>query len=83
MDRSDATRAVEARSTARQELREVTNTLIAEYSGRLPAGTVIRCVARAREQLLRSGVRAGLPVAVEFSARIRLSTLVPAHGSAG
>ena len=52
-------------------------------AGLLPAGTVIRCVARTQEQLRRAGVRAELAVVAEASARHRLSRLVPAHGSAG
>jgi len=62
---------------------DVTASLIAEFAGRLPAGTVIRCVARAREQLLGSGVRSGLTLAAESMARLRLSELLPAHRSAG
>jgi hypothetical protein len=82
MDGSDVTGAVELRWHPRQEIREVTRSLVAEFAGLVPAGTVIRCVARAWEQLLRSGVRAGLAAAAESSARLRLSGLVPAHGSA-
>lgn len=83
MGGSDAVNAVEARSATRQDLQEVTSSLIAEFAGRLPAGTVIRCVARAREQLLGSGMRSGLAVAAESMARLRLSELLPAHRSAG
>lgn len=80
---SDALSAVEARWATREDLLEVTTALIAEFAGRLPAGTVIRRVARAREQLLSSGVRSGLTVATESMARLRLSELLPAHRSAG
>ena len=78
----DASNAVEARWATREDLRDITSSLIAEFAGRLPAGTVIRCVARAREQLLSSGMRSGLAVAVESMARVRLSELLPAHRSA-
>ena len=71
----------EARQTTHSELESVTSTLIAEFSGVVPAGTVIRCVAQAREQLLDSGVRAGLAAATESAARIRLRQLCPAHGA--
>ena len=75
--------AVEARWAAREDVQEVTSSLIAEFAGRLPAGTVIRCVARAREQLLGSGMRSGLAVAAESMARMRLSEQLPAHRSSG
>jgi hypothetical protein len=75
--------AVEARWAAQQDLLEVTSSLIAEFAGRLPAGTVIRCIARARQQLLGAGVRSGLTAAALSMARLRLSELLPAHGSAG
>jgi len=58
---------------------DVVSSLIAEFAGQVPAGTVIRCVARSREQLLGSGVRSGLAAAAESMARLRLSQLVPAH----
>jgi hypothetical protein len=83
MGGSDETSSVEFRSATRQELIDVTSSLIAEFAGLVPPGSVIRCVARAREQLLRSGVRAGLAVATESMARLRLSELLPAHRSAG
>lgn len=82
MGATDAMRAVEARWAAHQDLLEVTDSLIAEFAGLLPAGTVIRCVARAREQLLGSGVQSGLAGAAESTARQRLTELLPAHRSA-
>lgn len=81
MDRSDVMSAVETRSVARQDLVEMTMSLIAEFADVLPAGTVIRCVARVRDQLLGAGVRAGLVVAAESTARLRLSELLPARRS--
>ena len=59
----------------------MTASLVAEYAGQVPAGTVIRCVAQAREQLLRADVRHGLAVAVESMARSRLRTMGQAHGA--
>lgn len=56
--------------------------LIAEFSHALPAGTVIRQVSRAREELLVAGVRAGLVAATETMARHRLVALVPPHATA-
>lgn len=83
MGESNAVNAVEARWATRENLEDVTASLIAQFAGRLPAGTAIRCVARAREQLLSSGVRSGLAVAAESMARLRLYDLLPAHRSAG
>ncbi len=56
-------------------IREVTGHLVAEYRGTLPPGTVLRCVARCRQQLRRAGMRAGLDHAVEAMARHRLREL--------
>ena len=80
---SDAVNAVEVRCSTRQGLLEATTGLVAELAGPLMAGTVIGCVARARERLLGYGVRSGLAVAAESMARLRLSGLLPAHRSAG
>jgi hypothetical protein len=80
MNEPDANSRVESRWATVQEVREVTTSLLAEVAGLLPAGTVIRCVARAREQLLGAGVRAGLAVAVESMARLRLAERLPTHG---
>lgn len=74
---------LEARRTARRDLIAVTDRLIAEFAGQVPAGTVMRYVGRAREQLLATGVRAGLAVAAEAMARARLRTLLSGHGSVG
>jgi hypothetical protein len=60
----------------------MTESLIAHYSGVIPAGSVMRCVARCQEHLLRAGVRDGLVAAVEASARRRLDGAVPAHAVA-
>ena len=68
--------AIQARRDSRQELVDVTDALVAEFAGRLPATMVIRYVGKAREQLLRAGIRAGLAPAAEASARLRLSELL-------
>lgn len=70
----------EARRAARDEMTAVTDTLIAEFAGMVPAGTVIRHLALAREHLLDAGVRAGLAAAAETMARLRLMKLVAPHG---
>lgn len=69
----------DARRAAYEELQAVTGRLISEFAGRIPAGTVIAHVARAREQLSGSGVRSGLAVAAESMARARLRQLLPVH----
>jgi hypothetical protein len=56
--------------------------LVAEYAGRVSAGTVLRCVARSREHLLRTGVREGLVAATEAAVRVRLSAKLPARSVA-
>lgn len=38
----------------------------------VPAGVVIACVVRCRDELMRAGVRTGLAVAAESMARARL-----------
>lgn len=78
-----AVSGLQARRSAEHDLVTVTDALIAEFAGVLPAGTVIRQVGQAREQLLAAGVRAGLAVAAETMARTRLRMLMPAHGATG
>lgn len=56
----------------RRALLDMTHDLVRQYEGRLPAGSVIRCVARCREELMVMGVRDGLGVALEAMARHRL-----------
>jgi hypothetical protein len=68
--------AFHARKQARAGLDSATQALIAEFAEAVPAGTVIRSVARAREELLRSGVRQGLAVATLAMARHRLQASV-------
>lgn len=82
VDKAVGTSRLEARRSSRGDVMAVTDRLIAEFAGALPAGTVMRHVCRAREQLLATGVRAGLAVAAEAMARTRLRTLLSAHGAA-
>lgn len=70
--------AFEARRAARDALSEVTTLLVAEFPT-LPAGSVIGAVARAREDLLRAGVREGLVIAAEATARVRLAAVTSPH----
>jgi hypothetical protein len=56
----------------RKDLLTRTEDLIREFQPMLSAGTVIATVARCRDELVRSGVRAGLATAVESMARTRL-----------
>lgn len=71
----------EARRSARAELDAATDTLILEFAHLVPPGTVVRQVARAREDLLTAGVRGGLAHAAEAMARARLQRIVPAHAA--
>lgn len=70
------------RHAVHADMLAMTERLVAEYAGRLPAGTVIACVARSREQLLRSGVRNGLVPATEAATHIRLNARLPARSVA-
>lgn len=83
MNDMSRTRGQDARQATHRELDEVSAGLIAEFADRVLAGTVLRCVAQAREELARAGVSAGLAVAAEAMARIRLAALVTAHGGYG
>lgn len=70
------------RHATHAEMLAMTEKLIAEYAGRISAGTVVACVARSREHLLRTGIRHGLVPATESSARLRLASRVPSHSVA-
>lgn len=56
----------------RRHLTDVTEVLVREAYPLRSAGTVITCVMRCRDELLRAGVRAGLADAAESMARARL-----------
>jgi hypothetical protein len=70
------------RHATHSEMLAMTERLIAEYAGKIPAGSVIACVALCREHLLRSGVRQGLVPATEASVHLRLTTRLPSHSVA-
>lgn len=55
-----------------QELVGVTTELVREFGGVLEQGSVVRCVDRCRDELVRAGVSAGLPTALTAMARLRL-----------
>jgi hypothetical protein len=57
----------------------MTESLIVEFAGLVPAGRVISCVARMREHLLKTGIRAGLAPATEAAVRAHLRSRLPAH----
>ncbi|MET0915622.1 MAG: hypothetical protein ABWY81_05430 [Jiangellaceae bacterium] len=75
--RVPALTVLEVRRSTRDDLMQLSESLAEEFSGRVPAGRVIRCVARAREGLLAAGVRAGLVVAVESMTRAWLAQPAP------
>jgi len=57
MDSDDVTSRLAARQTNYADLMAVASSLVAEFSGHLPAGTVLCGLAQARERLLAAGVR--------------------------
>lgn len=64
----------------RHELLAMTERLVAEYAGIVPAGSVMRTVARCQQlHLLRHPVCTDLTAAVEREARVRLEVAVPAR----
>jgi hypothetical protein len=73
---------LQQRRIARDEMLAMTEGLIAEFSGLLPAGSVMRCVARCRKQLHRAGIRHGLVPATEAATRMKLTAVVPARSVA-
>jgi hypothetical protein len=70
------------RNRDRVRLLAVTEGLIGEFAGQLPAGVVIACVTRCKTELADAGVRNGLPFATEAAARIRLASLATASACA-
>lgn len=61
--------AFEARRQAKDGLDSATRSLMVEFSEIVPAGSVLRVIGRAREELLYSGVRHGLAAATYAMAR--------------
>ena len=72
----------EARQHVHAEMLAMTESLVAEYAGRVSAGAVMRCVARSREHLMRTGIREGLVAATEAAVRVRLAAKLPARSVA-
>ena len=61
----------------RDQMLAMTERLVAEYAGQIPAGRVMRTVARCHHSyLLRGGDTADVVVTVERSARRRLATIL-------
>ena len=54
---------------SRQGVLDITDRLVSEFAGAAPAGSVLRCVARCRQEAIRAGLRSE---AVEALARHRL-----------
>jgi hypothetical protein len=71
------------RRQTRSEMDAASTSLIRDFGHLVPVATVIRQLARAREELLTAGVCAGLAHAAEAMARSRLMRIVPAHAASG
>lgn len=56
----------------RAELVDAAHDLVREFEGYLPAGAVLRCMTRCRNELLLAGVRVDMPGAAAELARTRL-----------
>ena len=73
--------AVPADPVATQhQLRAMTAVLMLEFDDHLNPGTVLRCVARCRSDLMHAGSRRDLVARVEVLARIRLQSRMETHG---
>jgi len=70
------------RRAERDEWLAMTEGLIGEFAGLVTAGSVMRCIARCRKQLHRSGVRDGLVPATEAAARAKLAAAIPTGAAA-
>lgn len=64
---------VAPRRALHAEFIPLVETLVAEHQGVIPAGTVIRHVVVAREEVLRAAIRGDLKDSIERAARARLS----------
>ena len=69
------------RRVRRAAMVAMTERIIADYAGGIPAGSVMRTVARCEEALLRTGVRHGLVPAAEAMARVELAGRISAHAA--
>ena len=70
------------RHRLRNDLLRMTERLIADYAGIIPAGSVMRTVARCHSQMRRLGVRDELVPVVEQAARTRLTAILSARAVA-
>ena len=64
-------------AAVRHALLDTTDRLVTELGVHLPAGSIIRCVVRCRDELWLLGVRDGIVEAVEAMARRRLQNRLP------
>lgn len=71
-----------SRQAGRDDMLRMTERLIADYAGRVPAGGVMRVVARSQEQLRSIGDGSHLVERTEMLARIRLAKRFAAHSAA-
>ncbi len=55
-----------------RQILDLTERLVRDVEGEVPAGVVIRLVLSCRDALVQAGVTAGLTTAVEAMARVRL-----------
>ena len=70
----------EQRRRQRAELLALSERLVAEYASVIPAGRLMRTVARCHQaHLRRHGTGGDLVAAVERAARAELDVIVPAH----
>jgi hypothetical protein len=67
------------RQHVREQMLAMTERLVADYSGVVPAGSVMRCVSRLWLQLRQAGQDGDVVAAVEAAARRRLAEGRPAH----
>lgn len=65
--------------TTQRLLREMTEQLIGDFGDHLPAGTVLRCVARCLSAARHAGHRGDLVAVVEAMARLRLEHRTETH----
>jgi hypothetical protein len=79
---SVAEQGIEARQASRDDMLRMTERLIADYAGRVPAGGVTQVVARAQEQLRSTGYDDLLVERTEMVARSRLAKRFAAHSAA-
>lgn len=67
------------RLRTRAEMTDLAIHLVSDYSGRLPAGAVLACVARCSEELRRAGSASDVLGATESMVRAELDQRIPPH----